>query len=133
MPKKIIITGASGFIGRQLVPRLVSAGFELLLVGRSPERLTELFPDIRNCTYAEIAKQGRDFDALLHLAVLNNDASSAADEFMSVNVDLLQKTVIATKAAGVSKFFTVTPFHALDGIGSDDARRNRAALDFLEE
>lgn len=133
MPKKIIITGASGFIGRQLVPRLVSAGFELLLVGRAPERLTELFPDIRNCTYAEIAKQGRGFDALLHLAVLNNDASSAADEFMSVNVDLLQKTVIATKAARVSKFFNVTTFHAVDGRGSDYARSKRAALDVLEE
>lgn len=47
MPKKMIITGASGFIGRQIVPRLVSVGFDLLLVGRNPDKLSELFPSVK--------------------------------------------------------------------------------------
>lgn len=133
MTKKIIITGASGFIGRQLVPRLVSAGFELLLVGRSSEKLAALFPDTRNCSYAEISDAGQGFDALLHLTVLNNDATYPADEFQSVNVDLLRETIFAAKRAGIARFLNVTTFHALDGKGSDYARSKRAALDVLDE
>lgn len=133
MTNKIIITGASGFIGRQLVPRLVSEGIELLLVGRSAEKLAALFPEIRNCSYAEISDAGQGFDALLHLTVLNNDAPYPAAEFQSVNVELLRETTFAAKRAGVTRFLNVTTFHALDGKGSDYARSKRAALDVLDE
>lgn len=131
MPKKMIITGASGFIGRQLVPRLVSVGFDLLLVGRNPNRLSELFPGVKNCSYASIAEDGRGFELLLHLAVLNNNALSEADEFRRVNVDLLEQTLSAAKKAGVSRFLNITTFHALDNHGSEYALSKRAALDIL--
>jgi uncharacterized protein YbjT (DUF2867 family) len=133
MPKKIVITGASGFIGVQIVPRLVSAGFELLLVGRNPDKLSELFPDVKNCGYASIAEDGQGFELLLHLAVLNNNSLSEADEFQQVNVDLLEQTLAAAKQAGISRFVNVTTFHALDGKGSEYARSKRAALDILED
>lgn len=132
MPTKIVITGASGFIGMQLIPRLVSAGFELLLVGRKPDTLTKLFPGVANCTYASIAKEGEGFDWILHLAVLNNNALSAADEFNKVNVDLLEQTLAAAKQAGISRFVNVTTFHALDGKSSEYARSKRTALNRLE-
>lgn len=131
MPKKIIITGASGFIGMQIVPRLVSAGFELLLVGRNPDKLSELFPSVKNCGYSSLAEAGQGFELLLHLAVLNNNALSNADEFQQVNVALLEQTLAAAKRAGVSRFVNVTSFHALDEQGSEYARSKRAALDIL--
>lgn len=131
MPKKMIITGASGFIGRQIVPRLVSAGFELLLVGRNPDKLSELFPSVKNCGYSSLAEAGQGFGLLLHLAVLNNNALSKADEFQEVNVALLEQTLAAAKQVGVSRFVNVTTFHALDEHGSEYARSKRAALDIL--
>jgi lipopolysaccharide/colanic/teichoic acid biosynthesis glycosyltransferase len=132
MPKKIVITGASGFIGMQIVPRLVSAGFELLLVGRNPDKLSKLFPDVKNCNYTSIAEDGRGFESLLHLSVLNNNAISEADEFQQVNVDLLEQTLAAAKKAGICRFVNVTTFHALDGHSSEYARSKRAALDILK-
>ena len=132
MPKKMIITGASGFIGRQIVPRLVSAGFELLLVGRNPDELSKLFPSVKNCGYSSLAEAGQGFELLVHLAVLNNNALSQADEFQEVNVDLLEQTLAAAKRAGVSRFVNVTTFHALDGHGSEYARSKRAALNILK-
>lgn len=132
MPRKFVITGASGFIGRQLVPRLVSAGFELLLVGRNPDKLSSLFPCVENCDYSSLAEDGQGFELLLHLAVLNNNAQSTADEFREVNSELLKQTLAAAKRAGVSRFVNVTTFHALDEHGSEYARSKRAALDILE-
>ena len=34
--KRVTVTGASGFIGRRLVPALVAAGAEVTVLGRSP-------------------------------------------------------------------------------------------------
>lgn len=132
MPKKMIITGASGFIGRQIIPRLVWTGFELLLVGRNPDKLSELFPSVKNCGYSSLAEAGQGFDLLLHLAVLNNNALSKVDEFQEVNVDLLKQTLAAAKQAGVSRFVNVTTFHVLGEHGSEYARSKRAALDILK-
>lgn len=36
---KVLVTGATGFIGRQVVHRLREAGAELRLASRHPERL----------------------------------------------------------------------------------------------
>lgn len=131
MLKKVIITGASGFIGRQIVPRLVSAGFELLLVGRNPNKLSGLFPSVKNCDYSSLAEVGRGFELVLHLAVLNNNAQTHEDTFTEVNVDLLEHTISAAKRAGVLRFVNVTTFHALDEHASEYARSKRAALDVL--
>ena len=37
-PKKILLTGATGYVGGQLLPRLLEAGHEVRCVVRSPER-----------------------------------------------------------------------------------------------
>lgn len=133
MPPKIAITGASGFIGVQLVPRLKAAGCELLLVGRDPAALDHLFPDIPNCTYEEIPEKARDFAALVHLAVLNNDVQESAEKFIRVNVGHLSQVLSASKAANIGRFVNITTFHALDGSRSSYADSKRLALDVLEK
>lgn len=78
-------------MGIQVVPQLVSAGCEILLVGRIPDKLSELFPDPKNCSYASMAEDGRGFGLLLHLAVLNNNALSEAvpaGECLSVRANI---------------------------------------------
>lgn len=42
MTKKIFVTGATGVIGRRVVPRLVAAGHRVTAVGRTPEKRAEL-------------------------------------------------------------------------------------------
>lgn len=36
MTRRVILTGASGFVGRQLAPKLVATGWEVHLLGRTP-------------------------------------------------------------------------------------------------
>lgn len=131
MPKKIVITGASGFVGRQIVPRLAATGTELLLVGRSRDQLSALFPRIRNCSYASLAEEGKGFDLLLHLAVLNNNVSTNQSDFHDVNVGLLKSTLESAKRAGIPKFLNTTTFHAIDNEETPYAKSKRAALDVL--
>lgn len=89
---RIVVTGASGFVGLSLVPLLAEAGAELLLVGRDPARIRQAFPALAACGYGELARRGAGFDVLLHLAAANNDAGLAADAFRAANVDLALET-----------------------------------------
>ena len=127
--ESMIVTGASGFIGRQLVPLLKERGFTLLLVGRKPDLLEQLFPGTPNCSYSEIISKGANFECLLHLAVLNNSAVASEEEFESVNVKLFAEVIKAGKKAGVRQFFNITTFHALGEHDSLYARSKAKALE----
>ncbi|RED18294.1 sugar transferase [Pontivivens insulae] len=109
---KIIITGASGFIGRQLVPRLQAGGASLVLVGRDPERLKALFPELPTHDYNSLPTL--EGDLLVHLAVLNNDQPGDEAAFDAINVALLADTLASAKAAQVTRFLQVSTIQALD-------------------
>ena len=85
---KVVVTGASGTIGRQIVPLLLARGLDLLLVGRDAAALARLFPAATACSYEDLAAMGGGFDALVHMAVLNNTASAPLEDFERVNVRL---------------------------------------------
>lgn len=69
MPKRVLISGATGFIGRRLVERLVERGDRVLVLARNPRKAEKLFQ-----THAEvyagvdaIASSAR-IDAIVNLA-----------------------------------------------------------------
>lgn len=111
---KIVIAGASGFVGQNLVPFLTRSGAQLLLVGRDPARLSEMFPGIETCRYEDLATRARGWDKLVHLAVLNNDSTATAQEFVRVNVDFLVHVAEIARLAGIRQFLNVSSIHALD-------------------
>lgn len=111
---RAVITGASGFVGRQLVPLLAGAGVELLLVGRAPEELARLFPGQAVCGYDEITNRAGGFELLVHLAVLNNDADAPPEAFFDVNVGHLLEVARVAQGAGIARFVNISSVHALD-------------------
>src|SRR5690606_16672203 len=84
----MIIVGASGNVGRQIVPLLQAAGVRLLLLGRDPSHLHQLFPDCPSAGLEAIAAEGHGYDAVLYLSAVNNDQVASYPDFERVNVTL---------------------------------------------
>lgn len=111
---KLVLTGATGAVGRDLVRIYAERGATLLLVGRKPEELRRLFPQHSTCGYEQLSQAGEGYDILVHLAVLNNDADAPYAEFLRANVDLLLKTIEDAKRAGIPHVVNISTTHALD-------------------
>lgn len=131
---RIAVTGASGMLGKQLVLLLKGRAISLLLVGRDIDSLRVTFPDAEACRYEDLSASSVGCDALIHLAVLNNDSNSPWEQFRQVNVTLAVQTCLQARNAGVRKFIFLSSTHALDPSNdSPYARSKRQAVDELEK
>lgn len=65
---KILITGATGFIGRALVPKLTIQGHEVYALVRNPDRARSMLGTSVNCFTRLEDMQGQKFDAVINLA-----------------------------------------------------------------
>lgn len=131
---RIVITGATGFVGRLLVPELSRAGASLLVVGRDPAAARRLFPHVQTCRYDELPRCGTGYDMVVHLAALNSNCGADEAEFRKVNVGLLLDVLDKARQAGIPRFVNISSFHALDG-GNDSpyARSKREAARILRD
>lgn len=84
-----IVTGASGNIGRRLVPALASKGHRILALGRNASALKETYKDFPTVECAEYSSLSSEYygDTVIHLAVRNNNKPGSLDEFNRDNVD----------------------------------------------
>ena len=88
--KKVLVTGGAGYKGCVLVPKLLQAGYavvvyDLMLFGAeglpSHPHLTVIKGDIRDLPALTAAFQG--VDSVIHLACISNDPSFELDEALS--------------------------------------------------
>src|SRR5690606_33066931 len=127
-------TGASGFLGKQLVPLLKGQATSLLLAGRDIGSLRAAFPNAEVSRYEDLSASAVGRDALVHLAVLNNDSNSPWEQLRQVNVTLAVETCLKARDAGVRKFIFLSSTHALDpSNNSFYARSKRQAVEELEK
>lgn len=106
MVKKVIVTGAAGFLGRRLLPRLVELGFHVVAVDRvsfstTSENVERIQSDLLDA--AEIFARGSSPDAIIHLAWdMRRDVTNFALQAEQVRrtACLLDEAV----AAGVRRF-----------------------------
>lgn len=128
---RIAITGASGYVGSQIIPLLVGRGVTPVLLGRDPESLRARYPALDVAGYEAMAGAFAGADAVLHLAVMNNDVQGTAADFRAVNVDLLQEVVEAARAANVGRVIHTATLHASNGAATPYAATKREAEAWL--
>nr|MBA2320078.1 NAD(P)-dependent oxidoreductase [Deltaproteobacteria bacterium] len=67
--RRVLVTGASGFLGRAVVRRLAAGGDAVVALGRTEVPEAENRPvDLTDAAAVRAALAPGDFDALVHLA-----------------------------------------------------------------
>lgn len=124
---KVLVTGASGFLGRAVATRIADAGHEVTTLQRRPSGVTgarDIAGSVTDPSIVRTAVEGQD--AVVHLAAKVSLAGDPA-EFTRVNIDGTRELLEAATAAGVTRFVQVSSpsvahvGHALVGVGAERA------------
>jgi uncharacterized protein YbjT (DUF2867 family) len=121
----LLITGATGYIGRQLVARLVAQGERPRCLVRNRERASALLPlDKIDLVQGETSKPEtleeavRGVDTIVHAAFMTADLKqSAGNHYEETNVFGTLNLVRAAEGAGVKRIIEVS------GLGTKPDRR----------
>jgi nucleoside-diphosphate-sugar epimerase len=123
MTKKILITGASGTVGKAAGRYLCSEGFEVIGVSRSVDKESDCYTDTLNLDLLdqndvqklENVLNSRNIDAVFHLAwnipVENFDTYTAWEP----NMDMFENVLNATIKSEVPVFINGSSIHAGTG------------------
>jgi UDP-glucose 4-epimerase len=117
---KVLVTGATGFIGRQVVNRLRAAGAELRLASRYPQRLgpghdAMQMPGFDAPTAAFLALV-RGVTDVVHCAGLNNDEGDATEaDFQAANAELSTRLAQAAAEQASGRFIQLSSIRAVIG------------------
>jgi nucleoside-diphosphate-sugar epimerase len=113
--KRIMVTGGAGYVGSNLVPKLLHAGYEVSVLDlyiygdvfvdhNANSKLRQVKGDLRNPSDVQKALAG--CDAVIHLACISNDPSFDLNPDLgkSINFDCFRPLVKAAKDVGVKRF-----------------------------
>jgi nucleoside-diphosphate-sugar epimerase len=123
-PSTVLVTGASGFLGRAVVHELLDQGHAVRTLQRTPSRTAGAVDVLGSVTDAGVVARAVDgVDAVVHLAAKVSLAGDPAD-FERVNVGGTRTLLDAAEAAGVRRVVHVSSpsvAHHGDSIVGDDA------------
>ncbi len=136
---RVLITGASGYLGRALVAAFRAAGHDTVAFSRhataSGVAGETLDGDVRDA--AAVARAVDGCDAVCHSAALVSLWRARREEFDDVNVGGLRRVLDAARSAGIRRIVYTSSFLALppNGAGApacwNDYQRTKVAADRL--
>lgn len=117
MPRTIVVAGGSGFVGREIVARLVDDCHRVIVPTRRREAARELIllptVDVVECDVtdpASLARLLRGADTMINLVGVLNE--SGRDTFVRVHVGFARDAVAACKAGGVARYLHMSALNA---------------------
>ncbi|MFF1573066.1 SDR family oxidoreductase [Leifsonia sp. NPDC058292] len=125
-----LVTGATGYIGGRLVPRLLADGFAVRVLARSPQKLIDVpwaddvgivQGDLHDADSVKAAM--RDVDVVYYLV----HSMRAKGDFEEEESDAARNVAAAAKGAGVSRIVYLGALHP-DGVTLSRHLRSRVAV-----
>jgi uncharacterized protein YbjT (DUF2867 family) len=112
----ILITGASGYVGRHLVARLISQGKRPRCLVRNIRRATRILPADKvewvqgdTTQPASLETAVRDIETIVHTAFLTADRKETpGNRYEETNVQGTANLIAAAKAAGVKRIIEIS-------------------------
>ncbi len=106
--KRILITGATGFVGRRLVSRLIKEGYEVIAVTRDADRARAVLPSDVEVIVSDIVNGEElvsdlgkvDFDVVYHLAA---ELDEASPDLWKVNVEGTKNVIEAIRGRPIER------------------------------
>jgi nucleoside-diphosphate-sugar epimerase len=102
-----LVTGATGGLGRSLVPLLLEQGYQVVATGRDPGKGAELEKIGARFVAAELRDDVSGLvcgvDTVFHLAALSSPWGRRRD-FEDINITATQKLLTAARQSGCSRF-----------------------------
>lgn len=124
---KILLTGASGFVGYHLVKEAVARGFEVFAAVRKSSQTAHLsafpvqyvYPDFQDINSLKQEMQQQQYDYIIHAAAATR--ASSQESFNNANADITRNLAIAASEAGIplKKFIFISSLAVLGPIAYD--------------
>ncbi|MGD2129554.1 MAG: complex I NDUFA9 subunit family protein [Lysobacterales bacterium] len=119
---RIVLLGATGFVGHHLLPSLSAAGHECVALSRYKPgcRDLTLIPrvQVRQCDVHDAEGLRAAFsgaDCVINMVGILNESGRSGKGFRKAHVDLNRSVIDACRSAGVSRFLYVSALHAGQG------------------
>lgn len=143
-PRRVVIFGGTGFVGRSLVPRLLRDGHELLVPSRNRTLRRELhvIPDVTVVdadihSQAELHRLLEGAQVAINLVGILNERGRDGSGFRTVHVELTEKIIAACRATGTRRLLQMSALnagrgssHYLQSRGEAEARVKASELDW---
>lgn len=139
MTKRIFFTGGSGFVGQNMIPKLVESGYEVLALTRSASAAKKVkqvgaIPIMDDLTHLShnSSEALKSCEAVIHSAAYM-DFNYEKDKFYSINVNATQALVELAKACGVRRFIYISAAPVVSGSPIVDLTEDMASEDLPKD
>lgn len=143
-PRRIVIFGGTGFVGRSLVPRLLRDGHELLVPSRNRtlQRELHVIPDVTVVnadihTEADLHRLLESAHVAINLVGILNERGRDGSGFHAAHVSLTEKIIAACRVTGTRRLLQMSALnagrgssHYLQSRGDAEARVKASGLDW---
>eukprot|EP00026_Physarum_polycephalum_P008804 Phypoly_transcript_08905.p1 GENE.Phypoly_transcript_08905~~Phypoly_transcript_08905.p1 ORF type:complete len:369 (-),score=40.47 Phypoly_transcript_08905:281-1387(-) len=125
MSSRVFVTGGTGFVGKEVIRKLVAEGYEVLALARTVDALPhdKKVPLVRHILKGDLAQlttpkisafmKEHSVDVVIHLAAVMNFYPEDEEHMWNINVEGTRKLAEASIEAGVKKVIYVSSTEAM--------------------